>query len=307
MRIMKTVVIVSGGVALILASVCWRQHNQIQTLHKQAAVTTRRVTSPGRIKSPVAVAPSVAPQSTSKSLVSPSAGISNEVEGRADKAAEKTPSLMAKMMKDGTARTIYEGILEVQYGALFKGINLAPGEEEACRKLLSDRAMATIELSMSSRRDAPTAEDRKQQASQQKELQKKYDEKLKALLGPENFDLFTQYEATQPERVDVNAFKEKLPAGLELSLEQEDQLIRSMQEERLRVVPASKADAATMPEPFNATTQLQLFDQIKAGYLQRAVDILNPEQLEQFKKSQARQRELAKMGLGFVSQSMSGK
>lgn len=119
----------------------------------------------------------------------------------------------------------------------------------------------------------------------------------------DNYDVYKQYEQTQPERMQINLFKSGLPEAQALNEEQEGQLIRAMYEERQSIMPDVKTGGATSPGKLNMMAdQAQKMDHLQERYTQRAVDILTPEQLGQFKQHQEQQKAMRKVGQEMAKQ-----
>ena len=134
-----------------------------------------------------------------------------------------------------------------------------------------------------------------------------YDEntvQLRALLGDEGFDSFQKFEKTQPERENLQRFVTACADnGLDLSPEQQPKLLDVMSDERLNFKPAhdigdpAKWDFEHWYQNFSdekleayGTELTQLNDRM----VQRAKELLTPEQSSMFQQMLTRQLNQAK-------------
>lgn len=224
---------------------------------------------------------------------------------------------LAKMIKapgmKSMIRAQQQGQLDMAYGSLFKGLAL-PAEDQATLKgLLLDKQMAMVELSMGMMDGSATPDQRKDFATKVAELNKSYDEKIKALLGDEGYAVYQEYEATQPERMQVNMFKQSLSGTEALTDDQEHDLIRALYDERKNVPAiARQFDRTNPPDPSTfteamITNQLAVMSQLQARNVERAAKVLTPPQLEEFKKNQEQMRTMQEMGMRMASQMFGAK
>lgn len=219
---------------------------------------------------------------------------------------------IAKMMKNpgmkAMIRAQSQGQLDMMYGALFKGLSLSPSDQETFKKLLLDKQMALIDLSMGVMDGSATPEQRKQLASKIAEATKTYDEEIRTLLGEDGFALYQEYEATQPERMQVNLFKQSLSGTDALTEQQEHDLIRALYDERKNHPEIAKQYDRSSPPDLSAftesmvTNQLAVMAQMHERNLTRAQAILSESQLAAFKKNQDQVRAMQEMGMKMASE-----
>lgn len=223
---------------------------------------------------------------------------------------------IAKMMKNpgmkSMIRAQQQGQMDMTYGALFKGLALSAENQEAFKNLLLDKQMALVDLSMGVMDGSATPEDRKELASKIADLTKSYDAQIKSLLGDDNFPLYQEYESTQPERMQVNMFKQSLSGEDALSDQQEHDLIRALYDERKDYPEIAKQyDRSNPPDPATfteavITNQLAVMAQLQEKNTERASAVLTASQLTQFKKSQEQLRALQEMGMKMAGQMFGG-
>jgi hypothetical protein len=175
-------------------------------------------------------------------------------------------------------------MIDQMYGSLSKYLNLSPDQLDALKNLLSDRQMAMTDsgLAMMGGSDA----DRKQAMEDTKAIKADYDQKIKDLLGPQDYQTFQDYEKTAGERVQLQMFKGSLPTDAALTDQQENDLLNAMYEAR-KAVPASSllnnksSDPSQFSEESIAQAMKQM-EQLQQAYADRAKGILTPTQYEQF-------------------------
>jgi hypothetical protein len=145
--------------------------------------------------------------------------------------------------------------------------------------------------------------------------QKKADEGIKALLGEEKFGQFEEYKKTMSERMQLNMFKTQLDGGS--SPLQDDQFKRLMTliaDERAKNPPAFSQDS--LPDPANLDKilnadvldkQMQWQEGLNGRVLERAGQILTPEQLKAYDDFQKQQLNLQKFSMKMAREMFGNK
>lgn len=206
---------------------------------------------------------------------------------------------MAEMMESeemqGVIRMQAESQVDMNYGPLMDYMNLDDEQKSLLRALLLDRQMSMVSqgMSMFNSGGDPVAAD---EFSSTREA---YDEKIRALLGEENYATLEGFEQTEAERMQVQTFKMGLSGPDALSLEQERELVQALYEERSAFDALNKAydtkemDMDVFSEAriaeFEAATQQLVERQVQAGR-----NLLSP---SQFTKFEAHLRQHAAMQL----------
>ncbi len=219
---------------------------------------------------------------------------------------------IAKMVKNpgmkAMIRAQSQGQLDMMYGSLFKGLSLSVENQEAFKSLLLDKQMAMVDLSLGLMDGSSTPEQQKEAAAKIAEANKSYDAQIKTLIGDDNFALYQDYETTQPERMQVNMFKQSLVGAEALSEQQEHDLIRALYDERKAFPEIAKQysqtnppDPATFTEA-SITNQLAMLAKMQEKNTERAAKVLTAAQLVEFKKSQEQMRAMQEMGLKMAAQ-----
>lgn len=213
----------------------------------------------------------------------------------------------ARMMKNpgmkDMIRAQQKGQMDLLFGSLFKYLELSDADLETFKGLLLDKQMDLVGISMDMMTSASTPEGREAAAERLKKTIAGHDERIKTFLGDEDFTVYQSFEATQPERMQVNLLKGSLSSTDQLTEEQEDRLIRTMHDERTNF-PFSVAGFGDnqVPDPSQFTPDriaklVEESAKLQGKYFSRAAEILTPAQLEQFKSIQKQQQAMQEMGM----------
>jgi predicted RNA-binding Zn ribbon-like protein len=144
-----------------------------------------------------------------------------------------------KMMRANT-----QMVTQMQYGDLARLLKLSPQESEQVLALLADRQSEQAEQAFKMMGADGNVDAVKQLGESMTALNKEYNEKLRAVLGPEKFKEFEGYEKTVGDRMILTHFEGQFSAaGAPLQAPQKDALLQIMAEERKK-----------LPEPVFDTT-----------------------------------------------------
>ena len=220
---------------------------------------------------------------------------------------------LAKMMQDPQmkemVRVQQRQSLDRMYGTLYRQLGLPADELEALKELLLERQLKLVEMGMAAM--SASESERRQAAVKTNALKAEYDKKIEDLLGPQDYAVFNQYEQTTPERMQIQMFKDTLPADAALTERQEADLIAAMYEAR-RALPATSllntgraSDPSQLTEERIAETLKQL-DQLRGRCIERAAAILTRPQFEKYVESQERWSAMQAAGLRMASQMFGG-
>jgi len=228
---------------------------------------------------------------------------------------------MAKMFSDpkmkemikAQQKSVMGPMLDKQYSALFKQLNMTPEESAQLKTLLTDKMLAGADIGMSMMDDSIDAAKRKELVAQVKAQTDEYDSQIKQFLG-DNYSSYESYEKTVPDRTVVNQFGDQLSGDNALNPDQQAQLIQAMSDERTNFKwttdysgknPAD-GDYAAMFSEDNLNKFTQEKEQFDQQFLAKAQKILTPEQLKQFEQFQENQRQMQIMGMKVASQMFNG-
>ena len=290
------------AVGLVVAGVgVVHQHREIAALRDSLRVASAK---PAAVVNPPAAKPrpvSASPATLPAPVVATPAGPATAAATNATAAARKPPGFfgnLGSMTKDPAMRNMIRAqhrmTLDMTYGSLFRDLALSPEETDAFKDLLVDRQLALMDGSIALMSGDVPAADRAQKTKDLEQIKTSFDKQIADYLGADDYAVFKEYEQTQPERMQVNLFKQSLGGSQPLTDAQEQDLVQAMYEARQQFAPSTFAKTTT-PDPGQFTEeklaeQMKQMEQMQAQYADRAATILSPAQLEQFKKSMEQQR-----------------
>jgi DNA replication protein DnaD len=300
---MKQNVLLVALVAVVaaLAVMVARQHSEIVELKQMAQAIPARPVAPTPPPAP-AVAPEEPPAPAASAEPAPAPALEA---GNTNNVGKNYMAVLASMMKNpgmkDMVRAQQKAMLARQYDSLLKYLSTRPPEQvETLKQLLEDRQMALVDSGLAMM--GGSADERKKAMEDAKTIKADYDKKIADLLGPQDYEVFKQYEATQGERMQVQMFKDSLSSDVALNAQQENDLILAMAEET-KNLPASsllkkgeKADPSQMTEE-NINEAMKQLNLLQQRYADRAKAILTPAQLEQFTKWQEQWKTMSAAGL----------
>ena len=220
--------------------------------------------------------------------------------------------MLANMMKDPEMRKMMEQQqklgMDMVYGGLFKELNLPPEQEKKLRELLLGQQMENMTQAgaMFGGEDV----DRTKVAQELAAKNAKRQEELKELLGEEKYAQMQEYNQTISERMMVD----QLGKQVELSPEQNQQLIAIIKEEKRNVqinrgTPASDPTKDWQQMIQSGEAAEQLFaqqEEVNKRVLERAGQVLTPDQLQKFDPLLKNQLELQKAGMRMTREMFKG-
>jgi hypothetical protein len=223
--------------------------------------------------------------------------------------------MLGKMMKDPAMREMMRGqqkaMINMMYSGLFKDLNLSPEETDKLKELLTDAQMSNVEAAQGlfGGKEGATEDSTKLVADAKKQT----DAEIKAMLGDEKFTQYEEYKKNMGERMQLDQLRNQL-AGENLPLrdDQSAQLMQIMKEEKANRPAPISADQSQTPtkETFTAENldkQLAWMDDYNQRVLERAGQVLSPEQLKKYQTFQEQQASMQKMGLQMARQMFGGE
>jgi len=204
-------------------------------------------------------------------------------------------------MKDAL-RAQQKALLSNTHGSLLNYLQLPPEKLEAFKELQVERNMALMDASLGAFGGGASADEQAGAALRIKELNDDYNSKIRTLLGEEDYAVYEEFEKTQPERMQVDAFKQTLGSDNQLTEEQEHELIVAMHEERTSASPSSSIgqDGNFDPSQLTAefmTEQMSELGRLEQRYSERAKGILSEPQFQKFEETLQRQRAMQEVGM----------
>jgi hypothetical protein len=227
---------------------------------------------------------------------------------------------MAAMFKDPKMREMMKSqqkmfigpVIDKQYGDLFKQLNLTQDQVAGVKDLIQKKMLAGSDVGFSMMDDSLDASQRADLAKQVKTQTDDYDSQIKQFLGDDSYQSYQSYEKSIPDRMTVAQFGDQF-AGTATALNngQQQQLIQAMSDARNNFKwtsglnqqnPGMNGDMGSLLTPDNIEKFAQEREQFDNDFLNKAQQILSPEQFAAFKEFQATQRNLQITGLKMAGQ-----
>ena len=211
--------------------------------------------------------------------------------------------MLSNMMKDPEMRKMMEQQqklgMDLVYGTLFKELNLPAEQEKKLRDLLVGQQIESME--QAGAMFEGEGADRAKVAQELAAKNAKRQEEIKELLGEEKYAQMQEYNQTIGERMMLD----QLGKQVELSPEQNQQLVGIIKEEKKNVQINYGAPTYDPTKDWQQMLQSgeaaeQLFTQqeeVNKRVLERAGQVLSPEQLEKFGPLLKNQLEMQKAGM----------
>ena len=206
-------------------------------------------------------------------------------------------------------------LIEKNYAAAFKQLNLTPEQSAGLKELLQSKMLVGADMGMAMMDGSLDADKRAELGKQVKADTDAYDAKIKELLGDENNQAFEKYEKTVPDRMAISQFHDQLASSANaLSPDQERQLVQAMNEERTGFKwttdynnknPAN-GDFAGMFTEDKLNTYTEEKARMDGQVLARAKQILTAEQYAKYETYLEQQRAMQLAGMQMAGQ-MFGK
>lgn len=202
-------------------------------------------------------------------------------------------------------------LIDKNYSALFKQLNLSPEQSASLKDLLQSKMLVGADMGMALLDGSLDADKRAELGRQVKTDTEAYDQKIKDLLGDKNKNALDAYEATVPDRMAISQFHDQLASSPNaMTPEQEQQLIQTLNEERTGFKwttdynnknPADGDFSKMFTEDkmnIYAEEKARLDEQV----LTRVKPLLTPEQFAAFELHLKQQREMQIAGMKMAAQ-----
>jgi len=213
---------------------------------------------------------------------------------------EKTEKeLIKKYLKDPSQKKYMRNSLDIQYGDLFKELNLSPEKLEKFKDMLVDEMMAQQNIYLEMETDSVTLskEEQKELSQRYEALNKEYEAKKSELLGQDDYKKYQTYTERTGERYYVNSFMGSLGSGEKLTDAQKKDLIDAMHDEAKNVTYESSNDddsesSSNRYDEKSIARMLEFEGRRHDAYLTASKGILSTSQIEQFKAYFKQQRDM---------------
>lgn len=326
---MKNIFILLLSIGIVaVAAVAMHQRKQLdQQNAKIVQIQTELTNAQNRLESNAEAAEKIALaeekaqvlQKTVTELSSASAQQSKQVSRLEQSlAAEKTNASpvkgLAAMFKDPAMKDMIKSqqkayigpMIDKMYGSFFQQFNLTPEQTAYLKDLIQKKMLVASDLGMSMLDGSADASKQAELRKQIKEQTDAVDSQIKQFLGDDNYKQFQDYEKSTADRMQVSQFQDQFAGtATALSPDQQQQLIQAMADERNNFKwttdfsnpNAAGTDVASMFTDEKVNQFAQQREQLDQQVIERARQILTPEQLTQFEAFQKAQRELQVNGM----------
>jgi len=226
---------------------------------------------------------------------------------------------VAEMMKNPAMRDMVAAqqkqAVEMNFGDLIKHFNLSPAERDQFVKLLTDRQLNQMDISLKLMGGGNiTPDDRAALGQQIKDTNAASDAQIQQFLNDDSdYAYYQTYVQEQPERMQLSTLNTQLTkAGIPLDPSQTDNLAGVMYDARKNfkfTTDYSDPTASTSPDALSdqsVQTYEQQQEQLDGQIVEQVTPLLTPDQLEIFKQNQAQMRQLTQMGLNMSHQMLGG-
>lgn len=215
--------------------------------------------------------------------------------------------MLSKMMKDPAMKEMMRAqqkvVMQKMYGPLLKDWNLPAEQKARFMDLLQEHQMSAIDQAGAFFGEGE--KDKAQAAQEIKEKEEQMSANLKELLGEERFAQYEDYKKSMGERMQLDEFRKQMEDGdSRLGDDQMRSLMLVMREERERVPPVvtdnngeSTTDLARLFTGDTLERQAQWQEDFNRRVLERAGQVLTPQQLKEFDEFQSQQINLQRVGL----------
>jgi hypothetical protein len=235
-----------------------------------------------------------------------------QTQGRPREGAGSMGKMIGNMLKDPEMRKAMEQQqrmgMEMLYGSLIKQLQLTPEQESKFKDLILAKQMENMEQAGAMFEGSP--EDRTKMAQELAEKQKSNEESIKEVLGEDKFAQYEDYNQTIGERMMLEQFGR----SVETTPEQTEQLLAIMREEKKNVqinlgspTQGASQDWQAVLGSDEATSKIfAQQEEVNARVLERASQVLTPEQMQKFGPVLNNQLMMQKAGLEMARKMFGG-
>jgi len=217
---------------------------------------------------------------------------------------------MAKMFTDPEMKKVMRKqqamAARMMYADLIKQLGLSSDAGDRLMEVLADRQMEMSAKSMAMMQGGADSKKTAEVATATNDVKAEFDARLKTELGADGFGQFQQYERTLGDRMTLQQYQQQFTAsGQTLQDGQRDALLQIMLDERGKSPPSpfdpNGQDPAAGFQALQSDQALHDFlasqDDLNRRVLDRAGQVLSPDQLAAFQKIQQQMSEMQQMGI----------
>jgi hypothetical protein len=207
-----------------------------------------------------------------------------------------------KHWDNGANRNTMNMVYDMQYGELFKELDLSPEETGRIKDLLYEEDIALqvllLEYGDTSNLTVKQLEEIRQR---NREIHEDLESNIETLLGESDYAAYRTFMATRNERDRIDEFSEYLDPNESLTGAQKKSLVEAMHEAVKQVEYEKSEDVASGQLQFydeeNITRVLSNYSRTNDAYLKAAAGMLSASQLKQFKAHLEEETERYRLGL----------
>jgi len=200
----------------------------------------------------------------------------------------KDPEFLAKM-KD----RFREGISR-RYQPLFEYLELSEEEQAGFSDIIMNKMNSMKDIGREIFGSIHKGEISDEARQKFDKLNNEFEDEVKSYLGADVYDVYVQYEQTQPERKQVQSINGKLAEKnlTPMTTEQQDELVTAMYDKRKDTDVFVMSGFGVMELPSNESMskdgrqkQAEQLDQLNVQYIESASTILDEKQLDEFSQN----------------------
>jgi hypothetical protein len=220
---------------------------------------------------------------------------------------------LAKMMEDPETRKFIRNqqrmMMDQMYGPLVRQLGMNDADAGKFKDFLADKMMAVSQKATAALSGGSQG-NRAEVFAQLKTDQEQFDNELKEFLGEQNHAVFTDYQRTVGERVQLNMFRQQTAGSANtIDDDQAEQLLALIKEEKERLpgpdgTPGGFSQEQAQQQAFGSPEQAEKLVKVQQDLNERvyarAQSMLSPGQLEAFSKFQEQQTQMLKMSLSMA-------
>lgn len=226
-------------------------------------------------------------------------------------------SMMTNPAMQEMMRAQSQTMLARNYERLLKYLDMPEATADELKRIVLDRQMAMTDSGMALLDANLTTEEKTRRVKAIQTTKESYDRQIEQLLGADDYEAFQQYEATQPERMKVEMFRNSIASSDEpLTDQQEYDLVAAMYEARTNSYAHSTTRSTrTQPETVLAPSSfaeagmkeaLGRQEALQTQYVAAASTVLSPSQVARFQSFSDQQNQMTAMGMRFAAQMLGG-
>jgi hypothetical protein len=228
--------------------------------------------------------------------------------------ANATPNganFLANMLKNPEMKKVMEQqqrmAMDMMYASLLKKLQLTPDQEKQFKEILLEQQMQNISQAGSIMDQSSTNRAEVIQKIAQDREQRQ--QEIKQLLGDDKFAQYEDYNQTMGERMLLDQFGKQV----ELKPDQTEQLLNIMREEKKNaqinagvMAKDPTADFKALQDPTAAEKMITQQEEVNQRVLERAGQVLSPEQLQKLSPVLQNQIEMQRAGMKMARQMFGG-